>query len=308
MHRLLDIDLRLIQVFRAIVEAQGLAGAQVVLGLSQSRVSASLAELERRLGLRLCRRGRSGFALTEAGAAIYAASLELFEAVDRFSNSAGAVSANVRRVLRLGTADAVITCPDLRLPEVLREFRRLMPMVTIDFLTAGPDDLEHQLVSGSRDVLIIPSLAVRADFAYTPLHAERQSLYCAAAHPLAHLPEDSLSTARLAEHPFVARGYLHSHDLKRIGHLHAEATVETMEAQLLLILSGAFVGYLPAHYAANWVAAGQLAVLSDQRLGYDSAFFAVTLTSKEVNPLIGRFLSILKDRCGGSAVASPPLL
>ena len=88
MHRLLDVDLRLLQVCRPCVDAQGLAGAQVGLGLGQSRVSASLAGLERRLGLRLCRRGRSGFALTEQGAAIYDAALELFGAVDRFCNSA----------------------------------------------------------------------------------------------------------------------------------------------------------------------------------------------------------------------------
>jgi DNA-binding transcriptional LysR family regulator len=86
MRRLTDIDLRLIRIFRAIVECQGLSGAELVLNLSQSRVSTSLAELEARLGARLCRRRRSGFALTEAGAAVYEASHELFEAVDRFCN------------------------------------------------------------------------------------------------------------------------------------------------------------------------------------------------------------------------------
>lgn len=60
MRQLLDIDLRLIRIFRVIVESQGLAGAQLVLNLSQSRISTSLSELEARLGARLCRRGRSG--------------------------------------------------------------------------------------------------------------------------------------------------------------------------------------------------------------------------------------------------------
>ena len=81
MYRLLDIDLRLIHIFRTIAKCQGITGGGLVLNLSQSRVSASLAELEAHLGVRLCRRGRSGFSLTEAGAAIYEASDELFEAV-----------------------------------------------------------------------------------------------------------------------------------------------------------------------------------------------------------------------------------
>ena len=109
MRRLLDVDLRLIRIFRTIADCQSMAGAELVLNLSQSRISASLAELEARLGVRLCRRGRSGFALTNAGAEVYAASTELFEAVDRFSNRASAVAANLRRVLRLGTVDAVVS-------------------------------------------------------------------------------------------------------------------------------------------------------------------------------------------------------
>ena len=107
MRQLLDFDLRLIRIFRVIVEAQGLAGAQVVLNLSQSRISTSLAELEARLGVRLCRRGRAGFALTDAGRSVYEASHDLFEAVDRFCNSAGTVSLNLKRVVKLGAVDAL---------------------------------------------------------------------------------------------------------------------------------------------------------------------------------------------------------
>ena len=127
MRRLLDVDLRLIRIFRAIAEAQGMAGAELVLNLSQSRISAGLAELEARLGVRLCRRGRAGFALTEAGVRVYEASQDLFEAVDRFCNSAGAVSANLRRVLRLGTVDAIVTNGDLWLSRILLRFRRQAP-------------------------------------------------------------------------------------------------------------------------------------------------------------------------------------
>ncbi len=46
MRRLLDVDLRLLRIFRAVAEHQGLAGAELVLGLSPTRVSAGLAELE----------------------------------------------------------------------------------------------------------------------------------------------------------------------------------------------------------------------------------------------------------------------
>lgn len=307
MRRLLDVDLRLLRIFRAIVEGQGMAGAGLVLKLSPSRVSAGLAELEARLGVRLCRRGRSGFALTEAGAAVHAASQDLFEAVDRFGNRAGAVADNLKRVLRLGTVDALVTSRELSLPRALRRFRRQSPSVRIDFSTAGPEDLERQLLGGGRDVIVVPSLHRRAELVYLPLFEEKQSLYCARDHPLASRPDADLRGAALAEHAFVARGYLHSHDLKRIGHRGAEATVETMEAQLILILSGEFVGYLPAHHAEPWVERGELRCLDDAGLSYGSAFFAVSQRGAGAeNPLVRRFLSVLAEEAGNPRPAPAP--
>src|SRR5919106_2515539 len=206
MRRLTDVDLRLIRIFRAIVECQGLAGAELVLNLSQSRISASLAELESRLGVRLCRRGRSGFALTEAGTAVYEASQELFEAVDRFCNQAGAVAGNLKRVLRLGTVDALVTNQELSLPEAISAFRRHNPSVMIDFAIAGPEELERQLIDGSRDILIMPCTNKRSELHYLSLLEEKQSLYCARSHPLFNLPNARITSDVLSDHSFVARG------------------------------------------------------------------------------------------------------
>jgi DNA-binding transcriptional LysR family regulator len=293
MRRLLDVDLRLVRIFRVIAECQGLTGAELVLHLSQSRISASLAELEGRLGVRLCRRGRSGFALTEAGQAVYDASHDLFEAVDRFCNRAGAVSASVRRVLRLGTVDAVVTNPDLALASSLRRLREQIPTLLIDFSTAGPMELESQLLAGSRDLIIVPTANKRAEFNYQLLLEEKHSLYCARGHPLFDRSDAGISKGDVRGCAFIARGYLHQYDLRRIGHRDAEATVETMEAQLVLVLTGQYIGYLPVHYAESWVRRGELRCLADHRFGYHSTFHAVTQPTGSENPLLLRFLAII---------------
>jgi DNA-binding transcriptional LysR family regulator len=313
MRRLLDIDLRLLRIFQAIVESQGLRGAELVLNLSHSRISAGLAELERRLGVRLCKRGRSGFALTESGLTVYQASQDLFAAVDRFSNRAGLVSANVRRVLRLGTVDALVTNRTFPLACILLRFRQLTPGVHIDFSMAGPEELERQLIGGSRDLIILPSQNRRPEFDYTPLFAEQQSLYCAAGHPLFDADEKEISIRKLSAYAFVARSYLHSRDLKRIGHRGAEATVETMEAQLILILSGQFIGYLPAHYAQAWVDRGRLRCLRERKYSYGSRFFAARQKGSRANPLVRRFLSIVAGAVADAGwaaadVREPPAL
>jgi DNA-binding transcriptional LysR family regulator len=289
MRRLTDIDLRQIRIFRAIVECQGLAGAELVLNLSQSRISEGLAALETRVGARLCRRGRSGFALTEAGTELYAASHDLFGAVDRFCAQVGDVGASFRRVFRLGTVDAVVGNPDLALPAALRRFVALCPSVTIDFAISDPEALEESLAVGGRDLVIMPSVNRKAEFDYTPLLHERQSLYCGRLHPLFARPDARIGPADLAAQAFVARGYLHHRDLKHMGHREPQATVEMMEAQLALILSGEFIGYLPAQHAEPWVARGELRVIQDARLGYDSAFYLVTQRGGAGNPLIRHF-------------------
>ncbi len=141
----------------------------------------------------------------------------------------------------------------------------------------------------------------RSDLSYVTLSAERQSLYCAKSHPLFD-KSDQWAERHLSRHAIVARGYLHSQDLKRLGHRQADATVEMMEAQLILILSGGFIGYLPAHYAAAWVARGELRCLCDATLSYDSTFYAVSQKSSGENPLVRRFLASL----AGDGVRSPP--
>jgi DNA-binding transcriptional LysR family regulator len=295
MRRLTDVDLRLIRIFRAIVECQGLAGAELVLNLSQSRISASLAELEARLGARLCRRGRAGFALTAAGGTVYQASHELFEAVDRFCNQAGTVAGNLKRVLRLGTVDALVTNQELSLPQVIFAFRRHNPSVVVDFAIAGPEELERQLMGGTRDILIVPCINKRSELHYLPVLDEKQSLYCARSHPLFALANARITNDVLSDHPVVARGYLHQFDLKRIGHHCEAATVEIMEAQLILVLSGAFIGYLPAHYAQAWVDRGELRALRDEHYAYNSAFYLVTQHGGAESPLIQRFVAAILD-------------
>ena len=76
--KLNDADLRLLRLFATIVEAGGFTAAQTQLNISQSRISGMMADLEARLGMRLCQRGRVGFRLTDKGRVVYEASRRLF--------------------------------------------------------------------------------------------------------------------------------------------------------------------------------------------------------------------------------------
>ncbi|VEB41567.1 chromosome replication initiation inhibitor protein [Chromobacterium violaceum] len=57
-----DFDIRLLRLFRAVAECGGFSAAEGVLGISRSAISLQMGDLEKRLGIRLCQRGRAGFA------------------------------------------------------------------------------------------------------------------------------------------------------------------------------------------------------------------------------------------------------
>lgn len=58
-------NLRLLHVFITVAKYQGYANAQQELNLTVSAISNYMSELEEKLGIILCRRGRGGFSLTE---------------------------------------------------------------------------------------------------------------------------------------------------------------------------------------------------------------------------------------------------
>jgi DNA-binding transcriptional LysR family regulator len=55
----------------------------------------------------------------------------------------------------------------------------------------------------------------------------------------------------------------------------AAATVDNIEAQAILILSGAYIGFLPVHYAERWVARGDMYRIGPDQFGTEWPFCAI---------------------------------
>ena len=86
-----DVDLRLLRVFSETVRCNGFTAAQASLGMTQATISVHMRNLEERLNVRLCERGRSGFYLTDEGKQIHSAVLDLFGSIERFQGAVGDV-------------------------------------------------------------------------------------------------------------------------------------------------------------------------------------------------------------------------
>lgn len=291
MRRLQDIDLKSLRVFKAIVEAGGLAGAQAVLNSSQSTLSTQLADLEKRLGFRLCRRGRGGFALTQQGQRLLEALEDYLAAADHFQNAAASILGEMRGVLRLGVMDALLSNTAWDLPGILGDFHARARNTVIELSLLSPLEMERQLREGRRDLVIGPFFRQISGLRHVPLFQERHALYCATGHPLAG--QDSVPSGALGQHPFVARGYLHRYDVARVGHVEPAALVDMMEPQALLIRSGRFIGYLPCHYAE---AIGDLSrIRTATPTDYLSPIHLVHVAGADENILIRSFLNRLAE-------------
>ncbi|TIU48036.1 MAG: LysR family transcriptional regulator [Mesorhizobium sp.] len=292
MRRVHDIDLKLLRTFRAIVEAGGLVGAQLTLNVSQSTLSTQLADLEKRLGFRVCYRGRSGFALTKAGQQTYDACGDLFSAADRFQNTAASISGELKGVLRLGIADAMITNRDWDLSAILGEFNDRAKKTVIEIFMDSPGNMERLVIEGARDVTIAGAFTRKTvGVVYIPLFNEQHAIFCANDHPLAS--QELVETAELKRYAFVARRYLHRYDLERVGHLNPGAVVEEIESQAILIQSGRFIGYLPVHYAD--ILPSLTRVRTTDGTDYYSPFYLLHKTNAEENLLVRNFVNRVRE-------------
>jgi DNA-binding transcriptional LysR family regulator len=294
MRRLDNIDLRLLRVFVTLVEAGGFTDAQVGLNLSASTLSTHLSSLERKIGGRLCERGRSGFRTTPFGDAVYKAAKQLFSELEEFDRRIGQQHDQLVGRLRIGIVDGVVTSPELGLQTAVGRFMERAREVTIDLMLGTPHDLERAITDGQRDIVIGPLSQRAPSIAYVPLYGEPNALYCGRGHPLFDVPASKIDREALAQSPFSVRAYRNFDDLYRVDHPRASATVMQMEGQSMLILSGRYIGFLPRHIGDDFARRGLMRVLRPEIHGFLSQHFAAYRKRAASSPLIQAFLPELK--------------
>jgi DNA-binding transcriptional LysR family regulator len=291
--QLSNSDLTSLTVFRTVAEHRGFLGAQVALGLSQSAVSFHMKALEDRIGFRLCRRGRSGFELTDRGAIVYEQSKVLFLGLGSFENIVAGLKNSLTGTLRLGLADNTVTDPDMPIHRIIASLHRRAPEVTVKIEIKPPELLISELGNGGIDVAIVPEMQAYPGLRFTFLREEPQSLYCGSSHPLFDLPTAKINPKTVRPHPFVIRPYAKGFELQHLPEAVARSAVSSMEAQAMLVLSGLYLSYLPEHYAKAWVATGEMKSLSPKIPRIFSKFFLATRAERRSSSVLDLFVQEL---------------
>jgi DNA-binding transcriptional LysR family regulator len=290
-----DGEIRLLRIFKAVVECGGFAAAELELNIGRSTVSRHIQDLEERLDVTLCRRGRAGFALTADGQHVYQAALQLLEQLDGFHAGVQDLREDLAGRLAIGLFDKTASNPLARIGDALHAFRRVAPDVRIEMTVGAINAIEAGVIGGKLQIGIVPGHRRSESLEYHELFDESMYLYCGRRHPLFRPRRRAPTLAELQQVDYAGLAF-HSPNMEathRFG-LRRRATANDQEAIATLILSGDYIGFLPDHYAAAFVRAGAMRRVEPLECMYRVRFVAVLRRSAPPSRVARAFLQALR--------------
>jgi DNA-binding transcriptional LysR family regulator len=287
-----DTDIRLLRIFRTVVECGGFSAAEVELDISRAAISQHMADLEQRVGLRLCQRGRAGFSLTDEGQRILEASFRLLAALEDFRTEVNSLHAQLRGELNIGITDNLVTMPRMRITDALGALKDAGPDVRINIRMIPPNEIELGVLDGHLHVGVVPEVRPLAGLDYRAIYDEESRLYCGIGHPLFERPDAEITSNAIATADAVAPAYAQTAEVRGLQQrLNASATASDREGVAFLILTGRYIGYLPTHFAQQWVDTHRMRGLPWP--SYSTELYVITRRGGRANLVLNTFLRLL---------------
>jgi len=291
-----DTDIRLLKIFKAVVECGGFTNAEVELNISRSAISIAMNDLEQRLSLKLCQRGRSGFAMTDQGTDVYQSTLQLFSALEDFRTQVNSLHLQLKGELNIGITDTLVTMPKMKITQALSQLKQRGPEVTLNIRMIPPADIEMGVLDGKLHTGVIPVTKTLPGLEYIKLYNEQSLLYCSDAHPLFSQADESISMDAIENQEAVMPAYAQSATIKSLyQNLKKGASATDREGIAFLILTGHYIGYLPTHFAQRWVQEGKLRALLPKQLSFKTPIAAISRKGAINNLVLNCYLQQLDE-------------
>ena len=290
-----DSEIRLLRIFVTVVDCGGFSPAEVELNVSRSAISISMGNLEKRLGLRLCSRGRSGFSLTPEGREVYQAALQILASLDEFRTHINTLHTHLKGDLRIGITDNLVSLQHMRITDAVRALKSKGPDVHIQIRMVPPADVERGVLDGSLHVGVVPEVRPLPGLEYHGLYDEESRLYCSSAHPIASLAPEDLSISELSKWDAVVPAYEQTREIKTVNRfLKNAATSSDREGIAFLILSDKYIGFLPTHFAWQWERDGRiLPIALPEHTVYTTRYSAIVRQPRPRNMVLDSFIDSL---------------
>ncbi|MFN8061927.1 MAG: LysR family transcriptional regulator [Vicinamibacterales bacterium] len=255
------MDLRQLEILKAIAEAGSFTAAGDKLQVSQSAISRQILLLERELKEPLfVRRGRR-VVITQAGESLVRLSGRVFGDIGDTLRQIADQQRHLSGVLRV--AGGMTVCLYV-LPQVLREYRRAHAQVDVRLVTGGTPRLVRELRAGAADIALLTLPIEGTDLVSMPVMREELLLVMRPDHPLA--AKKRIVATDLVRQPFVLFEP-HSNSRRVVDTFFGQANVEprivleTENVEILkaLVRAGMGLTVIPYQAVAREVRGGQLA-------------------------------------------------
>jgi len=291
-----NIDLRMLRIYKTVVDCGGFSAAEVELNISRPAISIAISDLEKRLNLKLCQRGRTGFLLTDEGAQVYQSVIELLSALEVFTTQVNGINEQLRGELNIGITDSLVSFEHMKITNSLRALKDLGPDVRINIKMMPPNQIEIDVLDGKLHIGVVPELRPLPGLDYNPLYQERSLLYCSKDHPNFSLEHDQLTNETIAASDAVILSYQQTPEIKnQLQKLNNTASATDREGIAFLILTGRYIGYLPDHFAKRWVQTNSLRAIRPEKFQILSTYSVITRKCARANILLDTFVELLNN-------------
>ena len=256
------MDLRQLEMFRAVAEQGTFTRAADRLHVSQSAVSRQVQLLEDELGGVLLRRSARGVTLTEAGELLLRMTHRVEKDVEEALAEISQTHALKRGRLHLGGGMTV--CLYI-LPRLLKRFRRLYSGVDLQVTTGSSEKILELVRAHEVDLGLLTLPIVAKDLEVVPVMKEEMVVVTAPGHPLSR--ERTVDAKSLGRFPLIlyeagsnTRKVLDQFFLEE--GLEAEVAMETENVEIIKAMVAINLGVtiVPFTPVAKDVRAGRLAV------------------------------------------------
>lgn len=264
-----EYDLRLLRIFKAVVENGGFSAAETELGVTRSTISLHMSNLETRMKLKLCLRGRGGFSLTEDGQAVYQATINMFDSLDDFSLFVGSLGKELSGELVILCADQLGIAKQKKLAEVIQIVHDKSPNLHLVLDGDSIHNIEKSLLKDKAHIGIFPGYQQIEGLQYQPLITEPIYLCCGNQHPFFELVDKDINTEMLASTPAIHPGIdIDTKGRDQLKKLNLAAKAYQFDTRKAMILSGRYLGYMPQSYIQLELNQGLIRIIKPSELTY----------------------------------------
>ena len=193
------MEFREITTFLQVAQHQSFSKAARQLGYSQAAVTIQIKQLENELGVHLSDRIGKQISLTHQGQVFYQYAISIQKDLAQ-ARQAVSDSSELNGKLCLGTIESI--CASI-FPELLSEYHRLYPEVTISIVTDSPDVLLERMNENAIDIVYLLDRRIYDNRWHKTLEIPEENIFVASpGHELAQADRE-LELDEVLQFPFL---------------------------------------------------------------------------------------------------------